>query len=245
MVLLIDAEPLLYRAAAGAEYEVSWDNSDSWTYQCNHGEAKAKFEHDIAHIEKQANCPGTLLLFSDKNNFRYGVDPSYKGNRKKRRKPSGYEKLVDWCSTHWFAKSLPNVEADDAIGILYKPGDVISSRDKDLKTVPGLHLTEEGAIEEIPLHLADLTFFMQVLTGDAADGYPGCKGMGPVGAAKALAGASTNAEYWEAVLAAYLKAGKTPQEALVQARLARILRAEDYDLEAQRVKLWSPSVGCN
>jgi len=242
MTLLIDAEPLLYRAASSAEYEVDWDH-DNWTYMCNHGEAKLKFESDIAYIEKQAGVVGTMLLFSDRTNFRYGVDPSYKGNRKNRRKPAGYRELVEWCSEQWFTKVLTNVEADDAIGILYKPGDIISSRDKDLRTVPGLHLSDEGCIEEIPEHIADLTFYLQVLTGDSADGYPGCPGMGSVGAAKVLAKAGTAAECWEAVLAAYLKAGKTPKDALTQARLARILRAEEYDLEAGRVKLWCPTVG--
>jgi hypothetical protein len=43
---------------------------------------------------------------------------------------------------------------------------------------------------------------------------------------------------WDTVVEAYEKAGLTEDDALVTARLARILRAEDYD--GVNIKLWEP-----
>jgi hypothetical protein len=39
---------------------------------------------------------------------------------------------------------------------------------------------------------------------------------------------------------AYDKAGLTEEDALVQARVAYILRKSDYDRKTQTVKLWRP-----
>ena len=41
-------------------------------------------------------------------------------------------------------------------------------------------------------------------------------------------------------LESYEKAGFGEEEALTQARVARICRAEDYDLETKKVILWEP-----
>ena len=38
----------------------------------------------------------------------------------------------------------------------------------------------------------------------------------------------------------FKKAGLTEDDALVQARVARILRAEDFNFETQEVILWNP-----
>jgi hypothetical protein len=41
---------------------------------------------------------------------------------------------------------------------------------------------------------------------------------------------------------AYDKAGLSEEEALTQARVARICRAEDYDRKSKKVNLWEPPV---
>jgi DNA polymerase-1 len=46
---------------------------------------------------------------------------------------------------------------------------------------------------------------------------------------------------WAAVVAAYEKAGLTEQDALTQARLARILRYSDWDNEKKEPILWTPT----
>ena len=46
---------------------------------------------------------------------------------------------------------------------------------------------------------------------------------------------------WALICAAFVKAGLTPEHALTQARLARILRWTDWDSEKKEPILWSPS----
>ena len=83
---------------------------------------------------------------------------------------------------------------------------------------------------------ADKYFFTQVLTGDATDGYKGIPGIGPK-KAEAILGARP---HWGAVEQAYIKAGMTRDDAIQQARLARILRFSDYDSMKGEVILWTP-----
>jgi DNA polymerase-1 len=128
------------------------------------------------------------------------------------------------------------------MGILSGPGKTIVSADKDLKTVPGQHLNLETLeVEEITLEQADRTLFMQALTGDAADGYSGLKGVGPKTAEKLLGDAVTEEELWEKVAAAYTNKGSASDEALLMLRLARILRPGEYNKKTFEVKLWNPA----
>jgi DNA polymerase-1 len=81
---------------------------------------------------------------------------------------------------------------------------------------------------------------LQTLTGDTTDGYPGCKGIGPVNADKVLEGLGTPEEMWEAVVEAYRKKGFGREFALQQARCAFILR-HGYWAPGTGVKLWEPA----
>jgi DNA polymerase-1 len=45
---------------------------------------------------------------------------------------------------------------------------------------------------------------------------------------------------WDKVVEAFEKQGKTEEEALVQARLARILRTENYNMRTKVIKNWKP-----
>jgi DNA polymerase-1 len=142
---------------------------------------------------------------------------------------------------------LPDVEGDDVLGILCEPGDVICSWDKDMLTIPGLHFRREEVVEVDQL-AADRAFYTQVLTGDAADNYPGCPGYGPVTAERLLSGWTTDVDFWREVVNAYtLKSKAGTREAaeklaLQQARCARILRAGEYDLATNTPRLWNPPV---
>jgi DNA polymerase I len=245
MKALIDAEYYLYRAAAGSEFEIEWA-ADDWTYLCRHGDAQAAFQDAIGEFRDTLPDHQPVLVFGDRVSFRYGVWPQYKGNRKKYRRPAGYRQLTEWVSKAaqargWEVAKLTDVEGDDVLGILYEEGDVIVSVDKDLLTVPGLHL-RDGEVTKVERVEADLNFFAQVLTGDASDNYPGCPGYGPVTAQKALAGCTAEVEMWQEVLRAFEKKGYGEPYALAQARCARILRAGEYDLTAGTPLLWSPPV---
>lgn len=246
MKALIDTEAYLFRAAAGCEVETEWAEDD-WTYLCRHGDAQAAFQESIGEIRDTLPDHEPVLVFGSRASFRYGVWPRYKAKRKSYRKPAGYRKLVEWVekagpARGWRTARLPDIEGDDVLGVLYEEGDVIASVDKDMLTLPGLHL-RDGRIQEVSRLDADLAFYAQVITGDATDGYPGCPGAGPVAAQNALAGCTTEPQMWQAVLAAYEKKGYGEQYAITQARCARILRPGEYDLETQAVRLWEPPVG--
>jgi DNA polymerase-1 len=245
MKALIDTEVYLYRAAAACEFEVEWA-PDDWTYLCRHGDAQALFQDAIGEIRDTLPDHDPVLVFSDRVSFRYGVWPQYKANRKKYRKPAGYQQLVEWVAKAgpargWEVVRLPDVEGDDVLGILYEQGDVIASVDKDMLTLPGLHL-RDGQVQEVSRLQADLAFYGQVLTGDASDNYPGCPGVGPVGAEKLLAGCTAEVEMWQQVLGAFAKKGFGEACVIAQARCARILRAGEYDHQAGTPLLWSPPV---
>lgn len=247
MKLLIDAEYYLYRAAAGCEIEVEWQ-PDDWTYVCRHGDAKAAFQDKIAELREIAPDHEPVLAFGDRASFRYGVWPAYKANRRSYRRPAGYRHLTQWVSTvaetrGWRCITAPDVEGDDVLGIHCLPGDIIAAQDKDLMTIPGLHL-RDGEVFEVSELEADRSFYGQVLTGDSADGYPGCPGIGAARAAAALDPCQSPSEMWQVVLSLYGKAKLGERDAITQARCARILRVGEYDHDAGTPLLWSPPVAC-
>ena len=79
---------------------------------------------------------------------------------------------------------------------------------------------------------------IQSISGDQTDGYGGVPGIG-VKRAEALF--KEKGYSWKTVVSAFKDKGLTEEDALVNARLARILTADDYDFERKEPKLWSPS----
>lgn len=240
--LLVDADILLYRAASSVENEVEFEE-DVWVLWTDENEAIEAFDTALGELLSRANTYSYLLFFSGSNNFRKELYPEYKGNRTTR-KPMGFKSIKErvfadprhTCLVH------DRLEADDLIGIYAtrSPDEtIIWSADKDLQQIPGNHLTDAG-VETVSDENADLWFYTQVLTGDTADNYKGCPGIGPVKAANILRIAQ-GSDMWPFVLKAYTNAGLTEEDALTQARLARILRDTDWDEEKQEVRLWVPS----
>lgn len=242
--LLIDADILVYRAISSVEQEIEWE-PDVWTLSTDLKDAHEAFSDMLFGILDTAPTNEFKLCFSDAKNFRKDLNPSYKGNRAGVRKPMGFKPFRDQIIDKHGALIKPALEADDVIGILAtKPGTdfIIVSDDKDLRTVPGAHLID-GHVTNIGESEATIKFFTQVLTGDQADGYPGCPGIGPKKAEQILASVEPfkyPSAYWEAIVNTYTKAGLTEEDAIMQARMARILRWTDWDHETQKVILWTP-----
>lgn len=254
ILALVDADVLAYQAAAGAEKIISLDEEVTAPV-CRLSDAFEVFENKLHALLTHVEALDFLLCFSDstKNNFRRAVWPGYKANREGKPRPIILSLLKQYCMEQYQDRHIlrPCLEADDCLGILttrasFRPDcrKVICSIDKDLRGVPGLFFDlghPESGIQTIAPEAADLWFITQTLTGDPTDNYPGCPGIGPATARKLLKAAGADmATLWAVVLAAYEKAGLTESDALAQARVARILRAADYDFKHKKVKLWNP-----
>ena len=144
-------------------------------------------------------------------------------------------------SNHYEVIRMPELEADDAMGIYAtaNPGNIIVSPDKDMRQIPGtvfnfdetLHITPEDGAK---WHL------IQTLAGDQTDGYSGVPG---IGVKRAVALFAEEGYSWETVVKAFASKDLDEDTALMNARLARILTCEDYDPINRRVIPWTPSPG--
>jgi DNA polymerase-1 len=150
--------------------------------------------------------------------------------------------LKQWLREHRPVIEWPTLEGDDVCGILatepYKGKRTVASIDKDLANIPGtLFNPRTEATHQITEESARIWHLMQTLTGDPTDGYKGCPGIGEIKAAKLL---GEHGLSWSAVVYAYESKGLTEADALVQARVARILRHTDYNRDTGEVTLWCP-----
>jgi 5'-3' exonuclease len=201
----------------------------------------------VDRITKRFDTDDVLMCISVGRNFRYSVDETYKANRKGTRKPAAYMAVLERVEKEWPHFKFDGLEADDIMGIFATrdANTIICSADKDMKTIPST-IWNGKDLMKIDRATADWWFFYQVLVGDTADGYPGAPGIGPKKAEAILQvtapkSASTQAaDWWRAVVKAYESRGLTEADAIKQARLARILRNEDWDAEKKEPILWTP-----
>ena len=242
MFCAIDTDILLYKATTTVEKQIDWGD-DIWSLYSDLKEAKALFKKQCDQITEATGIEDHVHCLSDHgNNFRKVVDPRYKSLRKGTRKPCGYVAMSDWVEENYKTYRLPTTEADDVMGILAtKPENigkcVVVSDDKDLKTIPGkLYRPTKDERLDISEQDAYHYFLTQCLTGDATDGYAGIPGFGPKAAERVLG----NRPDWSVVEREYLKAGMTRDEAIQQARLARILHWSEWNEQKGEVILWEP-----
>ena len=243
--LLIDGDVLCYRTCHAVQTDVQWDD-DIVTSATNLDELMAAADGSIKYWQNKLEVENVLVAFSDKRSeyFRHDILPEYKANRKAHKKPLGYTFLKNYICDMYITLLIPRLEADDVLGILATDGtydrNIIVSIDKDMLTIPGEYFNMDTEVtENIPENLANYMFYFQTLVGDSTDNYKGCPGVGPVKAREILMKKSKE-NGWERIVKAFEKAKLTEEDALVQARVARILRSSDYNFEKMEVKLWSP-----
>lgn len=242
-VALIDGDILAYQAAIVSEKETDWGDG-LWTLHAFEDEAMTAFETTLNGILNKVGTESSIIFFSDSKNWRKDVLPTYKSNRSGTRKPMLLQFIRRWAMDRFVCGLKDTLEGDDLLGITatQEPkGDyVICTIDKDLKTIPGKHYNfGKEEFFEIDEDTADYWHMIQTLTGDVTDGYSGCPGVGIKTAEKLLQSVSSH-DRWDVVVKAYAKAGFGEEEALTQARVARILRASEYDQDTGTVKLWEP-----
>ena len=255
--IIIDGDVIVYKVAEGIaeSFELTTEEDDEYIYRnigwASKDAAKEYLENMVDKICKDCKGDEVVICLSDMQaNFRKVINPNYKGNRKSI-KPLLYDYLRRYLKESGYKiYEKPSLEADDVIGILattdkiIKGDKVVWSFDKDFKTIPcKFHRatpTGKSVSKIISPEEADWWFMYQTLIGDSVDGYYGCKGIGDKTARKLLGeiGEKTLEEMWNIVKQAFIDKGFTEDEALLNARMARILHVEDYDFKKKEVKLW-------
>lgn len=246
--LLLDGDLILFRSAIVCEQETKWDE-ENWLLWLNEEKAWANIQAVIEGFRTVLSASRVTLLFTEGRCFRYSLVPDYKAHRVGTRKPLGYRALVERAKAAYEHRSIPGLEADDVMGILSttpgKTPKIIVSDDKDMKTIPG-QLYRQGRLLTISAREADYWHYYQTLIGDTADGFKGLPGCGEKTAAKLLEApegledSAFSAWAWAVVVEAYGAKGLTEADALTQARLARILRASDWNNITKEPILWVP-----
>lgn len=260
-VLLIDGDMIVHRSCCAVEKDTRFEDRYHILYS-DAEEAWGVLMDTLSELTEIAGTSDVLFAFSDKGNWRRSVDPTYKAHRKDGRKPLAYWAVVDRIKDAFEFEVIPNLEADDILGIRQTGSTAIWSLDKDLKQIPGMHLRDDEIVLVSPEE-ADRFHLLQALMGDKTDGYDGCPGVGAVVADRALSSGmklipqshvllsgkrkgqvETHWEEqpadnpWDIVVSYYERAGLTEDDALRNARMAKILRHTDYD--NGEVKLWTP-----
>jgi DNA polymerase-1 len=250
MILLLDADMLLYKAMASAEVEVEL-STDVWTRHVEMTVARERYWEQITLWVDQLGVSFNDVwhCFTDKSAFRRDLSPTYKHNRKGKPKPIGYAAMRAEIMQEDKAFMFNQIEADDLLGIFatMQMGDatIIVSGDKDLMQIPGKHLWIDQEITEQSYEDAERFTYEQILCGDATDGIPGCPSIGKVNARRIVDSFNINRplDCWQEVVRTYETKGKIPDASVYatqQAQLVRILRAGEYNFHTHTVKLWTP-----
>lgn len=232
--LVIDGDIIAYKVAVRSEQPINWGNG-LWTLHSYEHEIIEGVDGEIERLMEETGADDYITSLSSTNNYRKTVASYYKANRNDTRKPMLLPFARDYIMDKQKGLIWEGVEADDVLGVLISRSDKYMSWsiDKDLMTIPGRHWMD-GEEKVINQEDADHWFYMQTLMGDSTDNYKGCPKVGLKTAEKILAENST----WETVVAAFEKAGLSEEDALENARLARILRDGEYNNETGEVKLW-------
>jgi len=261
----IDTDVLLYKFGFKNETSIEWSDGQ-WTYSGNLPSAITDMDNFIDDIVESlvnwSDVPDAQvdvqMCFSSKaGSFRQMVYDGYKKSRKGKRKPVLMDPLKQWVYDNWEVIEEPWLEGDDILGVwggsydqdsrmTAGPVKVMCSIDKDMLTVPGYHYNWDKSdlgVVWVGRDTASKNFYLQTLSGDTVDDYPGCPTIGPKRALKILDEAlNSNVPMWEAIVKTYEKHGKDELFALQMARCAYILQPEDFDIECGSIDLWAPRV---
>lgn len=256
--LLLDADLLAFVASAVTQRSYKWNGEDGETTIASDLDAAIEAaETEIQFLIDRLEPDELIVCLSDDfSSFRKDlIDKTYKGKRTADR-PLQLYPLKDWMRETYDVAEIPTLEADDVMGIIATDPDrdderIIVSADKDMRTIPAkvyhpqLQQTQGGGWRAEPLIL-DISkqdawrfHYWQAIVGDQTDNYPGAFRIGAKSIyAEAVLEATDEEEAWEWVVAAHNKAGGDEDDAVRQARLARILRHQDFD--GRRPILWLP-----
>lgn len=109
------------------------------------------------------------------DNYRFDIDPNYKGNRSDAPKPVHIQAIREFMVEELGAIMNYGQEADDAMGIAAtQHGHGIATLDKDLDGIAGVHYNwKKQSVYWVNPEAADQFFYKQMLTGDSTDNIQG------------------------------------------------------------------------
>lgn len=254
--LLIDGDVEAFKAATVNQEVIPWDDEIPTT-EINPKGAEDYLVSALERYRDTLKADRMIVCLTAPDNWRKKLWPDYKANRSDKDRPVLLGHCHGFLSTHYETARWPRLEADDVMGVLSQTidGSVIVSVDKDMRTVP-CRLYNPGKPEDgivwIDEVMAHEWHMMQTLTGDAVDGYKGCPGIGPKKAEKVVREvfdrvnpiqnySKWRIELWNAVVKTYEEKSVPASEALLNARLAYILRhPSEYNRTTSKLKLWRP-----
>jgi DNA polymerase-1 len=255
--LLLDADLLAYRASSANQRSYDWNGDGQKSIAADEEAARRFAEEAIVKYADDLRADDVIICLSDDfNSFRKDrVDPTYKAARGSVDRPVHLYDIKEWMAETYDTVRWTALEADDVMGILATDPNrtderIIVSADKDLMTVPArLHrpavyhwdgrLIRKAMTIDITELEAIRFHFWQTIVGDTTDGYPGAFRVGDKSLyAEAVVEAESEEEAWGIVLEAFASVGQSEDDAVRQARLARILQFTDWDGRSPR--LWLP-----
>ena len=179
MKALIDADSIIYTIAFVEKSKT----------RC-----KKAFDDKLKEIITNLEADVGLVYIKGKDNFRYLVDPEYKGHRKQTFEEDVKERidmLYEYANEH--AIKSDGGEADDYVFIgamnciAEEDSYIVCCIDKDLQQIPGWQYNyRTGTLVEITPEFAYRFTMKQFLTGDATDNIKGIAKVGPKTADKIL-----------------------------------------------------------
>lgn len=250
-IALLDADGILWAAAFKGETLMDGQQLQLLSPEYVYKDACLRMEKQIGWT----GADDAFVCLSSRHNFRRDLMPAghpcsvaklgYKGERGKR------PLLLDGLRARFLEDSpyrvllVQGLEADDVCGIsagqLQANGNrtTIVSPDKDLMQIPGrLCIPVPGQPKpmflEVTERMGTRFHLYQTLAGDRVDGYTGIPGWG----ARKAGDASDHmdlaelpyADRWAQVVEWYQEAGLTAADALTVAQVARILRADQWNV---------------
>ena len=236
--LLIDCDYIVYKCCAATETEIDF-GEDLIVVTSNFTDAYNCVKRDLDRVKRDlGGFEEMILFFTSPNNFRKKILPEYKGHRQ-RKKPCGFKRVINNLKLEYKVIIKDTLEADDSLGIYATKytGNIIVSPDKDMKQIPGKLYDFNETVDITPEDGARW-HLIQTLAGDNTDGYEGVPGIGIKKATKIF---EEKGYTWKAVVETFEEKGMTEEDALCNARLARILQTTDYDHEKREPILWTPT----
>ena len=227
--VIIDGDSYIFKAACATSTLINIEG-DLYYEGYDLNKAREYMKNIVSTICEKCSVNDYVIVLASvgTKNFRYTINPTYKSNRKAVKKPIMLDKVREIVINEFKTASIPHLEADDVVRIMYEEGDgnAIASIDKDLKTFPcKIYDSYHDTFTYVMQQQADANFKRQLLMGDSADGYAGIKGIGKATADKLL----MDGIDIDGILQMYLDKGMTLEDFKRTYNSAKIIGAEDFN----------------